>query len=199
MNRRLIYLVRHGEMQSPVGKSYIGQSDPPLSAKGIVQAQRLAQELENVRPTAIWCSDLQRSWRTAEIIAERQSIRPQVRSDLREISLGQWEGLAFEEVRRVFPAEYEARGQDIVGYRPPGGENLADLSQRVIAAFAEVVALAAGDVLIVGHAGVNRAILCHILGMPLQNLFRLGQDYGCLNLVSHDESGYRVEILGRPG
>ncbi len=198
MNRTLIYLVRHGEVRSPGGKRYIGQSDPPLSAEGIGQARRLAQELENVRLTAIWCSDLQRSQGAAEIIAERQQVRPQARSDLREIGLGAWEGLSFEEVRRIYPAEYEARGRDIVGYRPPGGECFADLSRRVIAVFGEIVTLAAGDLLIVGHAGVNRAILCHILGMPLQNLFRLGQDYGCLNLISHSEFGYCAEILGRP-
>jgi probable phosphoglycerate mutase len=87
------------------------------------------------------------------------------------------------DVRCLFPREYEQRGADLVGYRPPGGESFADLAARVWPAFEEVVRHKSGNLLIVGHAGVNRTILCHLLGMPLANLFRLEQGYGCLNIL----------------
>jgi probable phosphoglycerate mutase len=50
-------------------------------------------------------------------------------------------------------------------------------------------------VLVVAHAGLNRTLLCHWLGMPLQNLFRIDQDLGCLNVIALGDSGYRVHML----
>jgi probable phosphoglycerate mutase len=196
MDRRLVYLVRHGEIQRQGEyKRFIGQLDWPLSTEGIRQAQRLSQELSGVQLAAIWCSDLKRSLKTAEIIADRQNVCPQVRRDLREINMGIWEGITFEEIRRRYPKEFEARGQDIVHYRPPGGETFLDCSERAIATFQEILDYTEGNILIVGHAGVNRVILCHVLGMPLQNLLRIGQDYGCLNLIDHGAFGYCLRVL----
>jgi alpha-ribazole phosphatase len=199
---RLGYLARHGRIEPPgAPKRFIGQVDPPLSAQGIEQARRLGRILGGVALTAIFCSDLQRSLKTAEIVAAGQAIRPQARRDLREIGLGEWEGLTFDEVRRRYPREFQERGQNIAEYRPPGGESFADCSRRAVSAFEEILASTRGNVLIVGHAGVNRAILCHALGMPLQHLFRIGQDHGCLNLIcyglyqSDGDFGYRLNML----
>jgi probable phosphoglycerate mutase len=64
----------------------------------------------------------------------------------------------------------------------------------VVAAFHEILGKAAGDIAIVGHAGVNRLLLCHILGLPLGNLFRLGQDYGCVNIIQCSETGFQLQL-----
>jgi len=57
-----------------------------------------------------------------------------------------------------------------------------------------VVAQLKGHGLIVAHAGVNRLVLCYVLGMPLPNLFRLRQDYGALNII--DYGGNPSQVLG---
>lgn len=103
-----------------------------------------------------------------------------------------------EEVRERFPGGYEARGLDIVNYRPPGGESFADLSDRIWPAFASIADSCASEtrpVVVVAHAGVNRVLLCRLLGMPLANLFRLKQGYGCCNVVHAVKGGYRVEVI----
>ena len=100
------------------------------------------------------------------------------------------------EVRRLFPQEYDRRGADLAGYRPAGGESFADLSARVLPAFEEVVQQSGENLLIVGHAGVNRVILCHLLGMPLANLFRLEQEYGCLNILEYTAGAWVVRRIG---
>jgi alpha-ribazole phosphatase len=198
MNERLIYLARHGLVGPPdAPKRFIGQVDPPLSDQGIEQARQLSWELSDVALTAIFCSDLQRSLKTAEVIAAGQAVRPRARRDLREIGLGEWEGLTFEEVCRRYPKEFRERGQDIAHYHPPGGESFADCSRRVVGAFEEILASTNGNVLIVGHAGVNRVILCHVLGMPLAHLFRLSQHHGCLNQLYYRDSCYHLEALNR--
>jgi probable phosphoglycerate mutase len=67
----------------------------------------------------------------------------------------------------------------------------------VVPAFERLAGETDSDLLMVGHAGVNRVILCHLLGMPLANLFRLGQDPGCLNVIEKGPEGFRVAGVNR--
>jgi alpha-ribazole phosphatase len=195
-DKRLIYLMRHGEILTEKHvRRYIGQIDIPLSKEGIrqarlAQAQLVSQELE-----AVFCSDLMRSVTTAGIITKPLKITPTIRRDLREISMGDWEGKTFAEIERLYPAEYVERGKNIVNYSVPGGESFATCQTRILAAFIELVNTTSGNILIVGHAGVNRILLCHILGMPPENLFRIAQDYGCINIVAADKNQYHIKLL----
>ena len=88
---------------------------------------------------------------------------------LREISLGKWEGRSFSEVQQRFPVEFDARGQDIENWRPPGGESFADCRERVMGAVGNILRKTRGNILLVAHAGVNRLILCDALGVAVAN------------------------------
>ena len=182
--RSIIYLMRHGDSRQDEVKRFIGQTDTPLNETGRKQAAWWREEFSSLFFNRIYCSDLSRSVETAEIIAgnRQESVRPL--PELREINLGHWDGLPMEEVRCRYPEEFEKRGADLVLYRPEGGESFLDLSARVLTAFELITRDVESErVLIVGHAGVNRIILCHLLGMPLACLFRLCQDYCCLNVI----------------
>jgi probable phosphoglycerate mutase len=87
------------------------------------------------------------------------------------------------EIRRQDPKAWMERGRNLDVYRPPGGESFSDLRDRVVPAFFHLLDRVRDPVLIVAHAGVNRVLLCHLLGMPLAHLFRLRQDTGALNLI----------------
>jgi alpha-ribazole phosphatase len=193
---RMIYMVRHGAVQSPADpKRFIGQLDLPLNAEGLRQAEQLAEALLDTSLSAVFCSDLERSSDTAQIIAKPHQVSCVPRRDLREISLGRWEGMSFDEVRSVYPDEFHARGRDIVHYRPPEAESFLDCSFRVIPAFQEILNSTLGNILIVGHAGVNRIILSRALRRPLEDLFEIDQDYGCLNIVVHRPTALEVVLL----
>jgi broad specificity phosphatase PhoE len=196
METRIVYLVRHGEIRRDDDlPRYLGQLDVPLSEEGRRQARALGRRLRGASLGGIYCSDLARSLETAEL-ARPVSAAPLVaRSDLREVSLGEWEGCSFRDIAARFPEQYRARGRDLGGYRPPGGESFVDCSQRVVAAFHQVMNASSGDLLVVGHAGVNRLLLCHLLGMLPANLFRLGQDYACSNVVRCEGSTYQVKVV----
>ena len=181
-------------------KRYIGQTDRPLSPVGRDQAQWWSQKLSDVSFEAIYTSDLKRSKETAEILAAGREISIQPKTGLREINLGQWEGRTIASVRSHFPDEFRRRGLDFGGYRPPEGESFRDLQERVLPVFQEIVSAARGNMLIVAHAGVNRVILCHVLGMPIKHLFRIAQDDGCLNVIETRGNLFRVITLNaRPG
>lgn len=192
-SERRIYLLRHGQpLRRPGGRRYIGQSDPPLSFEGEAQAELWRKYFGDIALTSIFSSDLQRAVQTARIVARDHGLEVLVEPGLREIHLGAWEGRAFEEVRRHAPQAFDQRGRDPVHFRPPGGECFDDLRLRVVPAFERIVGQTTGPILVVAHAGVNRVILCHLLGMPLANLFRLGQDYAGLNIIEPHAAGCRV-------
>ena len=193
---RLIYLLRHGRIQnSGEQRRYIGQLDVPLDPEGIRQAERLRERLAPVEFQKIFCSDLERSRETARILAGANAGEVVVCPELREIHLGEWEGMSFAEVVRRFPEKFEARGRDIAYYRIAGGESFADCAQRMLPAYQKIVAEKADPVAIVGHAGVNRLILCHLLGMPIANLFRIVQDFACVNVIQYNGINPQVRLI----
>lgn len=195
MKRVVLYLVRHGAIISVAGKAFIGQTEAPLSEEGVEQAWALRKWLQNVPFTRIVSSDLSRSGRTAQIIAGRHGCPVEAVPALREINLGDWDGLSFQEIRQRFPDEFAARGRDMENWRPPRGESFADCRARVQAALGEFFSGLQANVLLVGHAGVNRLILCSALGIPVVNLHSIGQDYGCVNILEFSTDRTRVNLM----
>lgn len=193
-----LYLARHGDSRQDEVKRYIGQCDPPLNPCGREQARFLNRQLANIDFRRIYCSDLLRCRQTARIVAgsKGRGLRPL--KALREIALGAWDGHPVREIQRRFPGEYERRGSSIIDYRPPGGESFADLQARVIPAFLDVMQRETGPILMVGHAGVNRVILCHVLQRPLDTLFEIRQAYGCVNIIERRHDRLTVRAVNVP-
>ncbi|MFP4390049.1 MAG: histidine phosphatase family protein [Desulfococcaceae bacterium] len=189
----MIYLFRHGAVDTD-GRRFIGQSNRPLNAEGRRQAGAWRDRLEGMAWRAVYAGDLDRTRETAEIIAGKP---PTLLPELREIHLGDWEGVPMAEIRRTQPERWRERGERMDQFRPLGGESFADLQKRVWPVF-QTLAEGPGPALVVAHAGVNRAILCRLLAMPLAALFRLGQDPGCLNRIDPTRNPFRVVSVNEP-
>ena len=117
--------------------------------------------------------------------------------ELKEIYFGDWEGMPLEEIEKACPGELDKRYNDITGYRPPGnGESMSDVSKRVLVCLKEIISENTGkNVLIVAHGGVNRTIFCEALGMDINNLFNIQQDYGCLNILDFYPDNVLVRLV----
>lgn len=191
----MIYLFRHGVTEGSGQRRFIGQTDTALAVEGREQARHWHAHFLDTELESIYCSDLQRSEETARIIAGDRQISIKVMPELREIFLGKWEGLSMEDVRRRFPDEWRRRGENLADFPPPEGESFRDLQNRAVPVFEAVAGSARGHQVIVAHAGVNRVILCHLLGMHVADLFRLGQDYGALTIVDYGSNSSRVLSL----
>lgn len=189
-----IYLIRHGQIPSSSPRRFIGRTDFELTQRGREQISSLAAQLESIEIARIISSPLLRCRQSSEILAESLGCGIEIVPGLAEIDLGDWDGLSVTEVQEKFPGEYKARGLDIAGFRPSGGESFEDLLVRVFPAFSFGVA-SGENTAVVAHAGVNRVLLCHMLGMPLENLFLLDQDYGCLNVIQKTNGFFRVSSI----
>jgi len=191
----MIYLLRHGEIEDPTNRRYIGQTDCALSEKGRAQADFWKKWFQGQRLTSIFCSDLKRSSETAAIISGDRQMEVRVDPKLREVNLGDWDGRSMRDIRTKFPKEWKKRGDAIDTFCPPKGESFTDLYRRVVPTFENIAQFASDPVLIVGHAGVNRMILCRVLGMPIRNLFSIRQDYGALNLIDNSKKELQVAAV----
>jgi len=181
-----IYLVRHGQVEGFEEKRYNGQGDVSLTELGVTQFQALQARLADKPLQAIYSSDLSRCLRGAAMLAERHGLTPVATANLRELHIGDWEGLTWKELQTRYPRQWQARLADIVNYRTPGGENLIDVAARVRPVIRRILANhASQEVVVVGHGGVNRVILLDAIGAPLGRLFHIEQNFGCLNIIDY--------------
>ena len=190
-----LYLLRHGATEGNDEKRFVGQIDPLLSEKGRQQAKLWHQRLKDDEFSMVWCSDLQRARETAALacLGWRNTVR--VSADLREIHLGEWDGVSMAQIKKQFPELWQARGENFGSFRPPGGESFADLQQRVVTAVENITNKTEGKVLLITHAGVIRVFLCKVLQMPLSNLFRVHLDYGALTIIEYKNCTQRVKAV----
>lgn len=212
--RRLIYLIRHGKPVMTHGDwHFLGQEDPPLDDEGVEQALALSRQLSDVRFDQVHSSDLQRAVQTAALASRVQITSIHTNPAFREVDLGSWEGLDLATAEESHPEEFLERQKNVAGYRFPGGESFRDMQIRVLAAFKELLeqtlpARAPGGgnpagpsldpIMLVAHKNANRSLLCEYMGLPLERMFAIPQEYCCVNLleVARDEDG-PVEVIVR--
>ncbi len=189
---RTIWIVRHGEPESPDGKHIcLGQrSDPCLSKTGREQAEALSDFFRGEKITGVYCSTLKRSIETAEIISGG---RWPVSSTecVSELDSGEWDGLPIEKIREIYPELYSLRKTDN-SIPPPGGETYESGFARMCAA----IATTRGNCIIVAHAGINRALLAKLIDVPYTQVFKVPQPYGCINALTEDGGKLTVQTLG---
>jgi len=162
-------LVRHAQTDWNLQARWQGQADQLLNAAGRLQVRQLAAELSVERFDAIYSSDLRRALATARVVARSHNLRVIREPRLRELDLGAWEGLLGYEIPGLYPAEWAERQRDPFHSRPPGGESVFDLAQRILPVFDELCARHPhGSLLIVSHGLLLSVYLCHLRGLPLE-------------------------------
>jgi len=196
MKATRIYLVRHGQVEGHEEKRYNGQADVALNPQGQGQYGLLQMRLQKKNISAVYSSDLKRCVEGAQLLAASHGLVPELREELRELHIGDWEGMTWQELQQQYPEQWQARLDDIVHYQVPGGESLAAMSARVIPVIEQIVDAHPGEeVVVVAHGGVNRVILLEAIGAPLERLFHIEQDYGCLNAIDYYPDGCAVVTM----
>lgn len=149
-----------------------GQSDSPLTERGIQQSERLRDALDREPLAAIYSSDLGRALTTARIVAETRDVEPTTDARLREIDTGDWTGRLGSEMRREFPDQMRVWMNRPVDHQMPCGETLAEVQARCLPFFHQRMRAHAGEtVLVISHGTVMQTILVHALGRPLEDLW----------------------------
>ncbi len=179
-----IWLLRHGSIELPSVKSFIGQWDLPLSLKGQAQIQSWSSFFATKSIAAILSSDLTRCKQSAQLLCLKH-IPIVYDKAFREINLGTWEGQSIASIKENNAKDYALRGQNLDTFRPEQGENFNDVAKRVQQALAYYIKQYEGkNLILVAHAGVNRVIIAKYLGLCLKNVLDIPQPYACCTQLS---------------
>ncbi len=190
-----IEVIRHGE---PVGgRRYRGHGvDDPLTETG------WQQMWDAVAGRPAWqhvaTSPLSRCSEFAQQLSKKLKIGYSVDDRFKEIGFGEWEGLTPDEILSRDSEALDHFYRDPVRNRPAGAEPLEAFSARVWEAYNDIARKHEGEsVLIVGHAGVIRAITANVLGMSLDHVYsNLKIEYGGI-VSSMIEPGKHPKMLIR--
>lgn len=197
-----VYLVRHGETQWNAERRIQGQSDSPLTAKGEHQAWQVGERARTLGITHIIASDLGRTRRTAEIIAQACGCDVTVDARLRELDMGVLEQRLID----TLTEEEESWRCTLVNGsedgRIPQGESMLELSERMHAALAACLDLPEGSrPLLVSHGMALGCLVSTILGLPAWAERRLRLRNCSLSRIDYQQSpwlasGWIVEMAG---
>jgi broad specificity phosphatase PhoE len=146
--------------------------------------------------STIYSSDLRRARDTADALAAHFGLEVELRSALREMHFGEWQGLSWEQVSERFPESAQGWVNRFPHYAIPGAELFRNFKRRVQVALEELVAANRSRCpLIVTHAGVVRVILASALGLPDKNLFRMAQEPCAVNVIDYQQNGAVVQRI----
>ena len=210
-----VILVRHGETSFNAEGRVQGHIDvSTLTEKGIADAQKVGQALTSIPIQAFYCSPLRRAKQTAQEIwqvlsARSAVVEPVVNSNLIEISLPLWEGLLFEQVKTQYPEAYQAwhKSPHLLSMDDPaGGEPFTPvlaLFEQAKQFWAEILPAHADQaadqtLLLVGHSGINRSLICTALGLPperYQTIQQANCNISILNFTDNNLESAQLESL----
>jgi probable phosphoglycerate mutase len=185
----LIFL-RHGATPLTAEKRFSGVGDPDLADTGRAQASAVARRLAaRGGVDAVVSSPLRRTRQTAEAAAAALGLTVDIEPDLRETDFGAWDGHTFAEVRERWPAELDAWLAS-PETAPPGGESFEDVTERVLAARAGLLARhARRTVLVVSHVTPIKTLILDTLRAPLESLYAMELSAASLSVVSYYADG----------
>ncbi|WP_298357052.1 histidine phosphatase family protein [Rhodoblastus sp.] len=189
-----ILLVRHGHVEGVSPERFRGREDIPLTEKGVVQAQALAQRIKrDWRPDAIYTSPLKRCIATADAIAAATAAPVHTMENLADIDYGAWQWRTLADVGEQAPALLGMWRFAPQLVRFPDGESLQDLLARTADALRFALDHCHDQTIVfVAHDAVNRAILVQALDQPLSAYWKLAQDPGALNELEITRAHVRV-------
>ena len=174
-------LVRHGYSVSNRDGIFTGQDDVALDSVGIEQAEELKEYVvKNYKIDCIYSSDLSRAVETVQPIANVINLPVNKVFDLREISIGDWEGIPIDKLQNTFGAEYDKFRREQGLYKFKNGESYYDGLQRSKKALFEIANKNDEKNILIGtHGGIIRMIIAECLGIPYNKLNDVSEVCNC--------------------
>ena len=188
------YLLRHGETEwNKLGK-FQGLTDVSLNERGVAQAQDSAMAALAWEHRVIYASSLTRTVQVAEEIRKLSGAPVVTDPGLRELSLGDLEGVTGAEMRAGWPELYQTWRNNPADVVMPNGETLGQLQERAWHVIQEIERAhpEAPGVVVVSHNFAIRTVICAILDIPLCNFHRMSLGLGSLCTFESDGNGRRL-------
>ncbi len=191
-----IYFIRHGESAGNRENRFRGRHDFPLNQNGLRQAEALSEVLRELHFQAIYSSPLSRAYQTAEILARgKQPVR--VEEGFNNISLGPWENVPKDEVRKKYPDLWKLWTTEPEKLSFPGMETLQQVQQRSFAALQKIIRNhGEGRIAIVTHRAVIKPLFAAMLNIPQPYFWKIHMDTAAYSIVEfRAERGFTFTLI----
>ena len=187
-----VFLIRHGETEHNVEGGITGQLDIPLNKYGREQAEKLGKRLENEEFDAAYSSDLERTYETTEIVAEKHDLHPEKFGEFREMDFGVVEGEPKEAWRRLVAESDEDRHF----LTPENGESTHEAGQRFLGKLEELAGKhSGGKILVGGHSVVMKSVVMEIFDLTGDYYSKLDLGNTSITELELDEKEWKVHRL----
>lgn len=189
-----IYVIRHAQAEGNLYRISQGQSNSGITERGWKQIEELQKRFEETHIDAVYSSDLYRTCATAGAIYLPKKLPLHKRKDLREIYVGDWEGMTWGDIARKYPEKMKNFSKHLDKWHVDGAETPEQVRDRVVAAVREIAAENAGKtVAVFSHGCAIRILLGTLEGMSIAEL---GQapcgDNTAVSLIEADGDALRV-------
>lgn len=189
----IFLLIRHGETDYNKNRYIAGRlPDVHLTARGLEQAQLLAEKLSVLPIKAIYASPLERTLNTAHPLATALNLEITSLDDLLETDCGDWQGQSVKLLRRKKEWKFVQQHPSLFHF--PSGESIAECQHRMVRAI-ETIRLRHAPQDIVAcfsHADPIKQAIAYYIGLPLDNFQRLAIDVGSITVLHITEEGSRL-------
>ncbi|MBV7276670.1 histidine phosphatase family protein [Clostridiaceae bacterium UIB06] len=199
MKETIIYLARHGQTEWNLEKRMQGHKNSPLTKLGITQAEGLYNRLLEETIDIIYSSGSKRAYDTAAIIGGNRCIPIIVKQELREIHMGDWEGLQQSDIISRYYEAWSHFWNKPHLYVPTGlGESYQELQDRVIPVIKDIINLNGGKtILIVTHRITLKVIMAHFNSQEIQNIWDTSDiEPASLCKISIKDGVFRILMYG---
>jgi broad specificity phosphatase PhoE len=188
------FLVRHGETEWNKLGRFQGHTDISLNERGLSQARETAKASSEWGLCAIYSSPLIRTAQVAEEIAKVTAMPVSKQPGLKELSLGDLEGVTGEDMRNNWPEVFSAWRSNPEKVSMPNGESLVQLRERCWQAILDIEQKHSADdsVTVISHNFAIRSIVGELLGVPLEHFHRMSLDLASVCTFDSDERGRRL-------
>lgn len=188
-----IYLIRHGETDfNKQNKEWGQDNELPLNDWGIIQSNKLAERLRNIKFDKLFSSDLKRAVQTSRVISDLCNIEVILDKRLREYNPGEVDPSSEKWIDKY--KELLNSGMSKYDIRPFGGENIWDLIKRTDS-FLKDIEKENRTIVIISHSGVNAAIINLSQKREKNEFQKIKQDNCCINILEFSEGKWKIKVV----
>lgn len=194
-----LIVIRHGHSEGNQLKIFCGQLDTPLNENGFKQAEQTAEYvMNNYKVDAVYSSDLVRVTETVRPIADSLGLPINTDKRLREVDVGEWQGIPIADAERDFPEEIAFYRSNPGKFYFKGGEGYAYMQIRVVEAVGDIIKENDGKTVVVGtHGGCIRTLLAFILGISIDDIAQIPfLPNASVTVLNYSYGDFEIEKIG---
>jgi len=189
-----IFLIRHGQTDYNKNFKLQGRIDIELNRTGFNQSEILAKRLSTYGLKKIYTSDLKRAVQTAKVIEKHTGADVRLSPLLREIDMGDWQGLDWDQIKQNYPKYYADWSQYATDMPYPGGECGNDVIKRFQTLIGQIE-FSDANLAMVTHSGFIKTVVSSLLCMPVEKRFFMTVENCSISVLNSDRELDRLRVL----